>query len=175
MKNQRFTFHLLFLMAIFGLGCSQQAPQEQDDLAAINALYNKYVHAAETGDLDAFMTCWEEGGMRAEPGLPTIIGKDNIRARFAELFAAPVDNKITPLGEPILEIYGDIAVSYRTVTLASTPHDGSEPLVQDMNVLSIIKRQEDGSWLTYIDCINFHPTWSLDTIPGALRQDNPYY
>lgn len=175
MKKSNSFFRFLVLIAIIISGCTQKNNQEQDDIAAIGELYNNYVQAAEAHDLDAFMTCWDEDGMRSEPGLPVIIGKENIRARFEEIFSAPVDIKFTLLGDPYTEISGDIAYSLRTVTLATTPRDGSPALVQDMNILSILKRQADGSWKGYIDCINYHPTWSMDTIPEEMMQDNPYY
>ena len=175
MKKSKSFFRFLVFTAIIISGCAQKNNQEQDDIAAIHNLFNRYVQSAEAHDLETFMTCWEEEGMRAEPGLPVIMGKENIRNRFEEIFSAPVDFKITPLGEPMINIVDDIAYTLRTVTLSATPRDGSPALVQDMNVLSIIRRQADGSWKAYIDCINYHPTWSMYTIPGEMFQDNPYY
>lgn len=180
MKRTRFIFPWLLITVIINFGCSQQNQQtqlqeEQDDTAVILELYNNYVRAAESRDVDGIMAVWDEDGMRSEPGLPTIIGKENLRERFEELLLAPVDHKITPLGEPLVEISGDLAVTYRTVTLTSTPRDGSPPVQQDMKVLTVFRRQADGSMKAYIDCINFHPTWSMDSIPDALTEDNPYY
>lgn len=175
MKNQSAYFRFLVCAAILLSGCTPKTDQHQDDLEAINKLYDTYIHAAEMHDLETFMSCWQEDGIRAEPGLPTIIGKENIRARFEEILSAPVEFKFTQLGEPLFEICNDIAYSYRTITLTSSPHDNSPPIRQDMKVLTIMKRQSDGSWKAYIDCINFHPSWSMDTIPEALTEDNPYY
>lgn len=175
MKKSNCYFPVFICAAIILSACTQKTDQEQDDLAAIQEMYNTYVHSAEAHDLETFMTCWDEDGMRAEPGLPTIIGKENIRDRFEEILSAPVDFKITPLGEPMVEICGEVAYTLRTVTLTSTPRDGSAQLIQDMNILSIIRRQDDGSWKAYIDCINYHPTLGMDTIPEAMVEDNPYY
>lgn len=168
-------FGFLICAVIAVPGCNQKSTEKQDDIDAINELYNRYIQSAKARDLDGFMTCWAEDGIRAEPGLPAIIGKENIRTRFDELLSAPVDFEFTQLGEPLIDVVDDMAYSFRTLTLASTFRDGSPALIQDMKVLTIYKRQEDGSWLAYIDCINYHPTWSMDTIPDEMIQDNPYY
>ncbi len=165
----------LVCFAIILSGCSQKSDQQQDDIALIQDLYDDYVNSLALHDLDAFMNVWDENGMRAEPGLPTIIGKENIRKRFDQILSAPVEYEIIPIGDPIVEISGDIGYSYRTVTLKGIPRDGSAAIVEDMNVLSIFRKQSDGSWKAYIDCINKHPTWSMDTIPPEIKGDNPYY
>jgi ketosteroid isomerase-like protein len=174
MKKLSLNFRMLVLIAVMVSGCTQKQNQEQDDFAAINELYNQYVHFVETSDLDGFMSLWEENGMRSEPGVPTIIGKENIRAHFKEIFD-PFNHKISPLGEPIIEVCDNIAYSYRTVTLTVAPKDGGTAVQQDIKVLSIMRRQTDNSWKAYIDCVNFHPTWSMDSIPSELTEENPYY
>jgi ketosteroid isomerase-like protein len=103
-----------------------------------------------------------------------IIGKENIRARFKKILEA-ADYEITDVGEPIIEVIDSIAYEFRTVTIATFPKDGSDKMLADLKTLSILKKQADGSWKAYIDCVNFHPTWSMDTIPEGMREENPYY
>lgn len=173
MKKKLF---LLFLVG-FLLSCVQQhkAPDTGNDIAAIKAIYDEYFKYVEAGDLDNFMTLFDDNAMRGEPGIPTIMGKENIKERFSTLFSV-ADNQLTLIGEGKTEVSGDLAYGYCEVTLTSTPRDGSPVMQTDMKALTIFKRVYDGSWKIYIDNINFHPTWSQDTIPSDLLEEgNPYY
>lgn len=170
----RISIALWSLLLILATGCTPKTADAEEDKAAIEAAYNKYVKAVADKDLDSFMEVWMDDGMRAEPGLPLIVGKENIRKRFEQVFTA-ADYKITPIGDPLLEVSGDMAFSLRTVTLSTVPIDSSPELKIDMKVLSIMKRMEDGTWKCYIDCVNTHPSWSMDSIPEGMEDDNPYY
>lgn len=172
MKKELFLFFLLGFL----LSCVQQhkTPDKGNDIAAINAIFNEYVKCVKASDLDNFITLFDDNAMRGEPGLPTIIGKENIKERFSTLFS--MDSQLTLIGEGKMEVSGDLAYMFREVTLTSTPRDGSPVMQTDMKVLTIFKRVDDGSWKIYIDNINFHPTWSQDTIPSDwLEEGNPYY
>lgn len=175
MNKRSHFFRILVLMTLIVSGCSQEANREQDDIAAIKEIFDKYSSFVDKKDLDGIISIWEENGIRSEPGIPSIIGKENIRARFEELIMGPFNHRIIPLGEQMLEVSGDIAYSYRAFTIASTPVEGGETVQQDAKVLTIYRRQSDNSWKIYIDCINFHPTWSMDSIPSELTEKNPYY
>ena len=174
MKNLSLNFPFLLLIAVIISGCTQKKEQEQDDIEAIIELYEDYLHFVETNDLDSFMTVWDDNAMRGAPDLPNTFGKEEIRAVFKDIFDATY-NKLTPVEETRLEVCGNIAYGYRTFTLKSTFKEGGTMIQKDMKVLSIFKKQSDGSWKFYIDCMNTHPTWSMDSIPSELKEDNTYY
>ena len=174
MKKIDLRIFILSLVILLGAGCVPDSEQVSDDMAEIAKMYNTYTQAVESKDLDAFMSCFAENAIRSEPGVPAIIGKENIRTRFKEVLEA-ADYKITDVGEPIFEIIDSIAYSFRTVTITTFPKDGSDKMQTDLKTLSILKKQQDGSWKVYIDCVNYHPTWSMDTIPEGMREKNPYY
>lgn len=174
MKSRDLHIGMMILLAIFCSGCNQKSKQEQTDIDAINELYSHYRHFVETDDLDGFMTCWDDHGTRAEPGIPPLVGKEAIRVYFRGRFDA-AHLKITPYGEFKIEIFGDCAYGFSTATLTSITKDGNDTMQIDLKVLSIIKKQDDSSWKFYIDCVNFQPTLIMDTIPEALKKDNPYY
>ena len=177
MKKLTFSFPvLLFLFGIiFGCAQNNKDADVEADIAAINELAEKYFHYSNTLNLDSFMTVFADNAIRAEPGLPSIIGKDNIRERFRIIWNE-VNFTISQYGEVILEVCGDQAFSYRMVTLSTTPKEGGSTTHTDMKVLSVFKRQNDGSWKIYIDCYNLHPTWSRDSIPTELLEEqSPYY
>ena len=174
MKKLSFYFPFLLLTAIIISGCTLMKKQEKEDIAAINELYENYLHFVETNDLDGFMTVWDDNAMRAAPELPNTVGKEEIRAIFKDIFDASY-NKLTPLEEIKLEVCGNIAYGYRTFTLTSTIKEDGTVMQRDIKVLSIFKRKADGSWKFYIDCVNNNPTWSMDSIPSELKEDNPFY
>jgi ketosteroid isomerase-like protein len=169
---------LLLIIAIGMLTACKQEIQPVDtekDIAHLEQLLENYCKYAEAGDLENFISCFDENAIRSEPGMPAFIGKEKIKERFKTLFSI-ADNKLTVIAEPILEICGDVAYSYTEITLTSTPVDGSPVVQTDMKVLTILKRQEDDSWKIYIDNFNYSPTWTQDTIPEALIEEgNPYY
>ena len=174
MKNLSLNFSFLLLIAVIVSGCTQKKNQQQDDIAAINEFYNQYFHFVETNDLDSFMTLWDDNAMRSAPDIPNIVGKEEIRTVFKTIFDATY-NKFTPIGEAKLDVCGNIAYGFRTLTLTSTLKEDGTVIQTDFNVLTIFKRQPEGSWKLYIDCMNFHPTWSMDSIPSELKEGNPYY
>lgn len=164
----------LLMIAIVISGCTQKNKQEQDDIAAINKLYEDYLRFIETDNLDGFMTVWDDNAMRAAPDLPNTVGKEEIRAIFKDIFDA-THNKLTPIEEIRLEVCDNFAYGYRTFTLTSTNKEDGTVMQIDFKVLSIFKKKPDGSWKFYIDCWNTNPTWSMDSIPSELKEDNPYY
>lgn len=174
MKKLRMYFPFLLVTTIIISGCTLKKNQVKEDIAAINELYENYLHFVETGDLDGFMTVWDDDAMRAAPDLPNTVGKEEIRAIFKDIFDAS-SSKLTPIEEIKLEVFGNTAYGYRTFTLTSTIKEDGSVMQKDLKVLSIFKRKPDGSWKFYIDCWNAHPTWSMDSIPPELKEDNPFY
>ena len=174
MKNYILKIGSLIILALIVSGCSQQKNRAQDEVEAIKGVYKTYTNSLEEDDLDNFMTCWDENGTRSEPGRPAIIGKDKIRERFEEIFSM-ARYKVAEIGEKKIEVCGDMAYGYAECTMTFIPKDGSDQSKIDFKVLSIFKKQADDSWKLYIDCVNNHPTWSMDTIPQELSGDNPYY
>jgi ketosteroid isomerase-like protein len=177
MKKLTFGSPVLLIVLSILFSCTQNTKDTdvEADIAAINELTYKYFHYSNTLNLDSFMTVFADNAIRAEPGLPSIIGKDNIRERFRIIWNQ-VNFEIFQYGEVIQEVCGDQAFSYRLVTLSSSPKEGGPTTHTDMKVLSIFKRQNDGSWKAYIDCYNLHPTWSRDSVPKELLEEqSPYY
>jgi uncharacterized protein (TIGR02246 family) len=174
MKNYILIIGSLITLALIMPGCSQQKDRNRDEVEAIRDVYKKYTNSCEEGDLDKFMTCFDENATRSEPGIPAIIGKDKIRERFEEIFSQ-ARYKIAQIGEIKIEVCGDMAYGYSEATMTFIPKDGSDQFKMDFKVLSIFKKQADDSWKLYIDEINNHPTWSMDTIPEELKGNNPYY
>ena len=174
MKNYILKTGSLIILALIMSDCLQQKNRAQDEVEAIKGVYKTYQQAVEDGDLDNFMSCWDENATRSEPGRPAIIGKDKIREHFEGIFSM-ARYKVAQIGEKKIEVCGDMAYGYSEITMTFIPKDGSDQSKIDFKILSIFKKQADDSWKIYIDEVNNHPTWSMDTIPQELSGDNPYY
>ncbi len=166
----------LFLFGIL-LGCAQEIKEAdvEADIAAINEVYDKYCERVSANEFELFLTLWADDARRMEPYSITIIGKEDMRARFRELWDE-ADFKMVRFGETEVQVCGDQAFARGTVTLFSTPYEGGPTTHIDIKFLDVLKRQADGSWKIYIDCFNLNPTLSKDSIPSELlEEENPYY
>ena len=145
---------LLFFTA-FSCAKQEKKPSVEEDIAAINELYNQYAIHANTGDFDNFLTLWEENAILMEPDIPSIIGKEKIRSFFEPSFEQFNLNVVLNDNAEI-QISGDIAFSRGTYTLSVTPKEGGPTTHFDGKWLDIDRRQADGSWKIYIDMINYN-------------------
>ena len=122
------------------------------DVAAINGLYDQWGIAANTGDLDHFMSLWADDAILMNPDTPAIFGKGPIRAYYRVLFEQ-FDIKVAIYGETEVQVSGDLAYSRGTGTLSVTPKEGGPTTLADSKWLDILKKQADGSWKVYCDCV----------------------
>ncbi|UCH14824.1 MAG: DUF4440 domain-containing protein [Bacteroidales bacterium] len=167
---------LLFLICILS-GCVQQLKEAgvEADIAAINDVFDKYCERVSANEFELFLTLWADDCRRMEPGLITIIGKEDWRLRARELWDQ-AEFKMARLGETEIQVCGDQAFARGAVTLSSTPYEGGPTTHIDIKFLDILKRQADGTWKIYIDCFNLNPMVSKDSIPSELmEEENPYY
>lgn len=126
-----------------------------DDITAINELYDQYCLWANTGDLDLFISLWADDAIKMDVDLPAIFGKENIRAHFKPGFEQ-FNLKCAICGETEVQVSDDWAFSRGTYTLSLTPKEGGPTTYIDGKWLDILKRQADGSWKIYIDCLNYN-------------------
>ncbi|MCK5208631.1 MAG: DUF4440 domain-containing protein [Cyclobacteriaceae bacterium] len=133
----------------------EKKPSVEEDIAAINELYAQYCIQANAGDLDNFLSLWEDDAIRMDPDKPSIIGKENIRNFFVPSFEL-FNVKVAVYGDIEIQISGDMAFSRGTYKLSLTPKEGGPTTHIDGKWLDINKRQTDGSWKIYIDMINYN-------------------
>ena len=172
MKKQYLKFPaLLFLISIL-FGCAQESKEKdvEADIAAIKELYNQYCQAVTAGDLDHFISLWEDDAIRMDHNNYAVIGKENIRAHFKVRFD-PFDNKMALYGETEVQVSGDLAFARGNVTLSITPKGKDTTTNFDVKFLDILKRQEDGSWKIYIDSPSLNPNLSDESMETELGKD----
>ena len=158
MKKSELSFMLstsIVILLLFFSCTQQEKVDDEADIAAINALYDQYCHAANTDDLDLFISCWADDAIRLEPDHVSIFGKENIRDFFKVLYDQ-FNLKIVIYGDTEIQISKDMAFGRGTATLSLTPKEGGPTTHLDAKWLDILKRQADGSWKIYIDMVNFN-------------------
>lgn len=123
------------------------------DITAIKKIWKQYTFAAETGDLDLWISLWIDNGIQMPPDTPAVVGKEQIRARMKPLFDQLIIK--IPITCEEVRVSGDLAFSRGTYTLSTTPKAGGETTKVSGKYLTIFARQADGSWKIARDCFNY--------------------
>lgn len=147
------TIILATTLAMLFSAISCQKQDTEADIAAINELYDQYCIQGNAGDLDNFLSLWEDNATRMEPDSPFITGKENIRKFFEGSFKL-FNINIAIYGDTEIQVAKDIAFSRGTYTLSLAPKEEGPTIHIDGKWLDILKRQADGSWKIYIDMVN---------------------
>ena len=127
----------------------------ESDVAAINELYDQYCLASNEDDIDHFMSLWDDDAIRMSPDLPAFVGKEMVCSYFETLFEKST-GIVAIYGETEVQVAGDMAFSRGTYTVSLSPKAGGPATHIDGKWLDILKRQTDGSWKIYRDCVNFN-------------------
>ena len=141
------------LQGTITLYVTEEMVDVEADIAAINELGNQYGLACNTGDIELYMSLWDDNGVQMPPDEPAVIGKEQIRARMGTLFNLFFMEMLSLTTEEV-QVAGDWAFTRATYMLSLTPKAGGEPILVDGKDLNISKRQADGTWKIYIDCFN---------------------
>ena len=128
------------------------------DIAAINELWNQYGIATTSGDLELYVSLWDDSGISMGPDSPATIGIEQIRASMEGFFAV-FNLEGIPIVVEEAEVAGDWAFTRVAFRISVTPKGEPEASPRSGKALSILKRQADGSWKLYIDC------WRFDAPP----------
>lgn len=140
-------------MLLSAISCQKQ--NTEADIAAINELYKQYCLSGNAGDLESFLSLWEDNAIRMQPDVPAFFGKENIRTFFKVPFEQ-FNTNVAIYGDTEVQVEEDLAFSRGTYTLSLTPKEGGPTTHIDGKWLDILKRQVDGSWKIYIDMVNYN-------------------
>ena len=152
-----FTLSILFVLVCFIFSCEQQNQNEdvEADIAAVKEVIKKYEITANAGDFDGWISLWADDGVRMPPNAPTRSGVAQITEEMKPAFELfTTDVKITSIEE--CRIFGDIALTRGSYTLAITPKAGGDKIIvePDGKALTIYKKQLNGDWKIIYDCFN---------------------
>jgi uncharacterized protein (TIGR02246 family) len=149
-----YSARLLVLATWIGLaGCaSQQAPDQSAATAAINDIWKEYSTSLNGGDINRWVALWTEDGVQMPPDEPAVVGKERIRARnqrVADQFRFDIG-----ITNEEVSTAGDWAFSRGTYRATLTPKQGGKPIPIDGKYMTILARQQDGSWKIHRDIFN---------------------
>jgi len=154
-------FPLILLLCLI-IGCDNNGNNDVvgpgsngSDVASISEMFDGYELASNSGDLDLWISYWDENGIRMATDEPAVYGKDNIKEQVRpmfELFDIIFDVKLEET-----QVNDNWAFSRGTVAASITLKSGGETTFMESKFLAILKKQKDGSWKVYIDCYNMNP------------------
>jgi uncharacterized protein (TIGR02246 family) len=123
---------------------------EASDEAAIRDLWQTYQTARVEGDADTWLNLWHEEGIQMPPGTPARgfdLVEEGVRASFAPGVVSSME-----IDPQEIQVLDDWAYARGVYTSARTV-DGQEVEV-DGKFMTILRRQDDGSWKIYRDIFN---------------------
>ena len=125
------------------------------DIEKLKEMLNQYDQFCNTGDLDGWISLWEEDGVQMQPDTPARVGieqiKEGMRPFFEEM---TIDVNLFEIED--VRVYGDLGLTRCSYTLAVTPINSDEKIVVVPNgkALTLYHRQSDNTWKIVYDCVN---------------------
>ena len=104
-----------------------------------------FTNAAKAGDVDALVSLAQDDIVSMGPNDTTVYGKAEYRSWWEEYFQY---FRLVAFSEPerSIVINGDFAIEHSGYMIAVAPLSGGTRIRDDGRILSIWKRQQDGSW-----------------------------
>jgi uncharacterized protein (TIGR02246 family) len=138
------------LAACFAAACSQPQPAAPPDTraadeATIRTADADWAKFAAAKDLDKCMSYYVDDAVMFTPGVPAVVGKDNIRKVVEQMLAAPTLQMT--FSDQTVEVArsGDLAVDRGSYQSTVTDKKGKATTSGGKFVL-VWKKQADGSW-----------------------------
>ena len=145
---------VIALMMSIVAGCSNPpiAPPDTraQDEAAIRALDMNWAQWAMAKDLDKCVSVYEDDAVAFAPGLPAVVGKDNIRKFLSGLVAAQGLQLNIHVATVDVARSGDIAIDRGSVEATMNDKKG-KPVTSISHYVLAWKKQADGSWKILAD------------------------
>lgn len=135
------------------------------DIALVYELWDEYVAATNSGDLERWMSIWSDDGIQLAPGEPLRIGMKQIREAMRATFELYDTCNLTIHMEEV-RIIGWWAYSYGTFTFGMTSKDRGESANCGGKFLDILVKQTDGLWKIAIDCHNYEKAQNKNIAGG---------
>ncbi len=120
---------------------------------AIDDVYETYASAVNAGDMDRWITLWIEDGIQMPPDNPRNIGKEKIKS-VAENLANLFHWKMVINCEEVKET-SDWGYATGIYTVKLTPKDGGKTIKGSGKFLTILEKQDNGSWKIARDIFNY--------------------
>jgi len=142
----------LVILLCFAFGCQQGeevaeeatvAPLSDEDVAAIKARSDEYDQFVLSRDWDAVVSLFIENAVVMPPNEPILQGREAIKTFYEAL--PPIQEFMSQVVE--VDGRGDIAYVRGSYSLKIEMEGVAEPIQDTGKTISILRKQEDGSWL----------------------------
>jgi len=145
---------LVVMLAAVPLAATYAGPEE-DAVRAISRIWFNYASFVETGDAAGWLSQYDDQGIQMRPDSPAR-GRPDLDAFVAASWKARMAGFETRMSITPLEIVvaGAWAYSRGVYTQDLTSRETGKLTHIDGKFLTILKRQDDGSWKIYRDCFN---------------------
>jgi ketosteroid isomerase-like protein len=174
MKSIHVNISVLVLISLISFGCTlnKTTANIEAEKQAIRDLYNdRYYKGVNDKDLELFITAWADDATRMEPEFFPIVGKGKIKSHFRNIFEGSLEVEIKQYGDVEIEVENDLAFTRGAVTIKGVSAIDSSEVFLDIKFLDIVKKQADGTWEIYIDCVNYNPDISKEPHNEDPRED----
>ncbi len=122
---------------------------------AVLRTWKEWGASMEDGDADRWTALWDPAGVQMAHGGPTRYGSAAIREGMRGSMSRGSYSEVTiDLEEATAE--GDIGYARGNARYIFTKKSGESPVHVDARYLTIFRRQTDGSWKVYCDCVNLN-------------------
>lgn len=123
------------------------APLSEEDVTAIRSLGETYAQAVLAMDADAVAVLYADDAIEMPPNEPARVGREAIRERYAGAFQLGMASSEFTITSVDIDGMDGLAYDRGTWTWTGTPPGMTEPVTETGKHVSVVRRQEDGSWL----------------------------
>ena len=141
---------IVYLVLVLVLVLSACGPSEADEKAKIQGAMDEYSAAVLEGNLERWISIWQEDGVRMPANQPQAVGVEQIKASVApgfEMFNTDMFN----INMDEIQVLGDEAYARGVFSYAMTPKGGGDRIESNGKFLTLFEKQEDGSWKIAVD------------------------
>ncbi len=138
-------------------GCTSEAADlSEADVAAIRAVHEAFEAAAMAGDWDAALALYTEDAVQLAPEEPPALGRAAIVERWERIGIRGLT--FLERDHPIQKVdgSGDVAYVWGTITQRATWEGQDNVIENGAEMLQLLRRQPDGSWLVALDIWHYH-------------------
>ncbi|MFO8036792.1 MAG: DUF4440 domain-containing protein [Anaerolineales bacterium] len=145
--NRRIFLPLILIVVLILSACGSS---EADEIAKIHGAMDAYSDALLAGDLDQWLSIWDEDGVRMPGNEPRTVGLEQIRASIEPALELVEFEEFEIYPEEI-HVMEDKAYTHGLYNYTMTFKDSGDSMEFSGKFLTIYQKQEDGSWKIAVD------------------------
>lgn len=142
-----------FVVCFLMISCVEKSAENNpEDIRAIEEMSAARADAFNRGEAADIAIHFTEDGILMAPGSPALTGREAVEGYYQEIFDQ-FDTELDSYYEEV-KVSGDYAYGQGIAEVTLTPRNGGESVVSTSKYVNLLRRQEDGSWLTTHDIWN---------------------